>query len=52
MNWIVAGGKQWESCGWTGAGWHNCNRLLGLGPEVAGQFRVVVLIGRVKRDRV
>ena len=32
--------------------WHRCNKLLELGPEVAGQFHVVVLIGRIKRDRV
>ena len=49
---FVAGGKQWGDCGWTGAEWHSCNKLLELGPEVAGQFRVVVLIGRIKRDRV
>ena len=49
---FVAGGKQWGDGGWTGAEWHSCNKLLELGPEVAGQFRVVVLIGRIKRDRV
>ena len=48
----MAGGKKWESCDWTGAGWHNCSKLLELGPEVAGQFRVVVLIGKIKRDTV
>ena len=37
---------------WTGAGWHSCDKLLELGPEVAGQFCVGVLIGRIKRDRV
>ena len=49
---FVAGVKQWEDCGWTGGEWHSCNKLLELGPEVAGQFCVVVLIGKVKRDRV
>ena len=50
MKWIVAGGKKWErcGCGWTGAGWYNSSKLLELGPEVAGQFCVVVLIGNVK----
>ena len=48
MKWIVAGGKKWERCGWTGAGWYNSSKLLELGPEVAGQFRVVVLIGKIK----
>ena len=50
--WFVTGGKKWESCGWTGAGWHNCSKLLELGPEVAGQFCDVVLIDKIKRDRV
>ena len=49
---FVAGGKQWEDCDWTGAGWHSFNKLLELGPEVAGRFCVVVLIGRIKRDGV
>ena len=50
--WIVAGGKKWESCGWTGAGWHNCSKLLELGPDISGRFRVVVLIDKIKRDGV
>ena len=58
--WFVAGeemgklwlGKKWESYGWTGAGWHNCSKLLELGREVVGQFCVVVLIDKIKRDRV
>ena len=49
---FMAGGKQWEDCGWTGAEWHSYNKFLELGPEVAGQFRAVVLIGEIKRDRV
>ena len=48
----MAEGKQWKDCGWTGAEWHSCNKLLELGPEIAGQFRVVVLIGKIKSDRV
>ena len=52
MMWVVAGEKKWESCGWTGTGWHNSSKLLKLGLEVARQFRVVVLIDKIKRDRV
>ena len=49
---FVAGGKQWEDCGWTGAEWHSCDKLLELGPEAAGQFCAIALIDRIKRDRV
>ena len=48
----MARGKQWEGCGWTGAEWHRYNKLLELGPEVAGQFCIVVLIDKTKRDRI
>ena len=48
----MAGGKQWEGGGWIRAEWHRYNKLLELGPEVAGQFHVVFLTDKTKRDRV
>ena len=34
------------------SGWHSCRKLLELGPAVVGQFCIVVLIDKNKRDRV